>query len=297
MQKIIPYLWFDSEAEEAAELYTSIFKNSRIKDIMRYGKESSEASGQPEGSVLTVEFKLEGMDFGGLNGGPIFKFTPAISLMVGCDSADEVDRLYNALSEKCTVLMPLDKYPFSERYAWINDRFGVSWQLYMGKTKQKITPTLMFVGGNYLKAEEAMKYYTSVFKRSKIDAMMPYEKVAGEKDGAIMHADFSLEGEHFMAMDSGFDHKFNFTPAISFLVNCKDQKEVDHFWEKLSAVPEAEQCGWVQDKYGISWQIAPTILDEMLKDKDPNKARNIMIAMLQMKKIDIKELKLAYDRE
>jgi predicted 3-demethylubiquinone-9 3-methyltransferase (glyoxalase superfamily) len=293
-QKIVPNLWFDSNAEEAVEYYHSLFKNSRIGQIMRYGKASAEVSGQPEGSVLTMDFEIEGYRMMALNGGPVFRLNPSISFMVSCESAREVDRLHNALSNKGEVLMPLDKYPFNERYAWINDRFGVSWQLSYSPSAQKITPCLLFVGEQYGKAQEAVHFYTSMFHNGTIDSIVPYEKDEGEKEGTVKHAEFSLDGSKFVAMDSGLAHAFSFTPAISFMVYCEDQNEIDYFWNKLSAVPQAEQCGWLQDTYGVSWQIVPAIMDTMT---DPKKLEKVMEALLPMKKLDIETLKRAYEQE
>jgi predicted 3-demethylubiquinone-9 3-methyltransferase (glyoxalase superfamily) len=299
-QKIVPCLWFDSQAEEAAKFYKSVFKDSKIIHVSYYGKESAKASGQPEGSVLTVEFELMGQKFIGLNGGPVFKFTPAISLYVTCKTTFEVDRLFMALSEKGGILMPLDKYTFSERYAWVTDRFGVSWQLFLGTGHQAITPYLMFVKEQYSKAAEAAKFYSSVFAGesvfggSKIDAIVPYEKDEGEHEGAVKHASFSLDGYQFIAMDSGRDHAFGFTPAISFMVECATQTRIDHLWESLSFVPEAEQCGWLQDKYGVSWQIVPASLSRMMKDKDPARTERVMQALMPMKKLDKTSLARAY---
>jgi predicted 3-demethylubiquinone-9 3-methyltransferase (glyoxalase superfamily) len=293
-QKIVPCLWFDSQAEEAAKFYRTVFNNSNIIHISRYGRESAKASGQPEGSVLTVEFELMGQKFIGLNGGPVFKFTPAISLYVACDTAAEVDRLFATLSEKGGTLMPLDKYKFSERYAWVTDRYGVSWQFFLGSGRQAITPCLMFVKERYGKAAEAARFYASVFGESKIDSIVRYEQDEGEKEGAVKHASFSLGGSQFIAMDSGHDHAFSFTPAISFMVECATQKRIDHLWESLSFVPEAEQCGWLQDKYGVSWQIVPASLGRMMKDKDPARTERVMQALMPMKKLDKTALARAY---
>jgi predicted 3-demethylubiquinone-9 3-methyltransferase (glyoxalase superfamily) len=294
-QKIVPCLWFDHEAEEAAKFYESVFNDSKIIHISHYGKESAKVSGQPEGSVLTVEFKLMGQKFIGLNGGPVFKFSPAVSLYVGCKTAGEVDRLFTALSEGGGILMPLDKYKFSERYAWVTDRFGVPWQLFLGPSSpQAITPCLMFVKERYGKAEEAARFYTFVFEDSTIDALVPYEKDEGEKDGAMKHISFSLSGSNFIAMDSGKDHAFGFTPAISFMVECETQKRIDRLWEHLSFVPEAEQCGWLQDQYGVSWQIVPSSLGRMMKDKDAKKTERVMEALMPMKKLDKRVLERAF---
>ena len=157
MQKIIPFLWFDTQAEEAANFYVSLFKNSKIGNVARYDKESAEASGRPEGSVMTISFELDGYELSALNGGPLFSFTPAVSFFVGCKMREELDTLWSRLAEGGKVLMPLDAYPFSERYGWIEDKFGVSWQLILSDVPQHIRPCLLFVGDRYGKAEEAMK--------------------------------------------------------------------------------------------------------------------------------------------
>ncbi len=289
MQKITPFLWFNDNAEEAVNLYVSLFKNSKIITAARYDEAGAKVSGRPKGSVMTVEFELEGQRFTGLNGGPIFKFTPAISFFVSCETPQEVDKLWKTLSEKGTVLMELAKYPFSEKYGWVNDRYGVSWQLFVGKSPQKIMPCLMFVGKQHGKAEEAMNFYTSLFKNSKIQFVARYEK--GEDKPGVKHAKFSLNGYDFIAMDSGREHPFTFTEATSFLVNCETQQEIDSFWEKLSAGGETSQCGWLKDKYGISWQIVPTVLGKLFSD--PKKSKKVMEAMLKMTKLDIQQLENA----
>jgi predicted 3-demethylubiquinone-9 3-methyltransferase (glyoxalase superfamily) len=155
---------------------------------------------------------------------------------------------------------------------------------------QKITPFLWFNG----QAEEAMNFYASIFKNSKIGEVTRYGKAGPGPEGTVMSATFQLEGQEFYALNGG--PHFSFTPAISFFVNCETQQEVDEFWGKLSEGGEIQQCGWLQDKYGLSWQIIPTILGKLLKDKDPAKAQRVIQAMLQMKKIDIARLKQAYDQ-
>lgn len=147
---------------------------------------------------------------------------------------------------------------------------------------QKITPFLWYDG----KAEEAAKFYTSIFRKSQIVNIRPGPK------GSVMGVEFQLEGQDFIALNGG--PHFTFSPAISFFVSCKTQEEVDELWDKLSAGGEKQPCGWLKDKYGVSWQIIPTALGDMLQDKDPQKAQRVMQAMLQMKKIDIKGLKAAY---
>lgn len=156
---------------------------------------------------------------------------------------------------------------------------------------QKITPFLWYDD----KAEEAAKFYVSVFKNSKIGSITRYEKegakAAGRPEGTVMTVEFQLDGQEFVALNGG--PHFKFTEAVSFVVNCTTQEEVDYFWEKLSAGGQEVQCGWLKDKYGLAWQVTPTILAEVFKDKDPKKSQRVMKAMLQMKKLDIPTLKRA----
>ena len=156
---------------------------------------------------------------------------------------------------------------------------------------QKITPFLWFDG----KAEEAMNFYISIFKSSKVVSITRYGDAGPGPKGSVMTENFQLNGQEFIALNGG--PHFKFTEAVSFVVNCETQQEVDEFWEKLSEGGEESQCGWLKDKYGLSWQIVPKILGELLQDKDPEKAKKVMGAMLQMKKIDIKKLKQAYEQK
>jgi predicted 3-demethylubiquinone-9 3-methyltransferase (glyoxalase superfamily) len=301
VQKITPHLWFDSQAEEAAKLYTSLFKNSRIGKATRYGKAGFEIHHQPAGKVMTIAFELEGQEFIGLNAGPIFKFTPAVSFLVACQTKAEVDVLWEKLSAGGTALMELGEYPFSERFGWTEDRYGLSWQVMsMGGhgIAQKITPTLMFVGAVSGRAEEAIKFYTTVFSNPKIGDILRYGKnEEPDREGTIKHAAFTLEGQGFAAMDSALEHNFTFNEALSFLVRCETQGEIDRFWGKLSqgGDPNAQVCGWLKDKFGISWQITPAVLEEMLLDPDKEKVERVTMAFLKMKKLDVSELKKAFE--
>ncbi len=155
---------------------------------------------------------------------------------------------------------------------------------------QKITPFLWFDD----KAEEAMNFYVSIFKNSKIGKISRYGDAGPGPKGTVMVATFQLEGQEFMALNGG--PQFTFSPAISFVVNCATQEEVDGFWEKLSEGGEKNQCGWLKDKFGVSWQVVPTVLGEMMNDPDKAKANRVMQAMLQMTKIDIGKLKQAYEQ-
>ena len=296
-QKIAPCLWFDGQAEEAVKFYTSLFENSAIGQISRYGEEGKEIHGKEPGSVLTVDFQLEGYQFTALNGGPYFRFTPAISFFINCETAEEIDRLWGKLSDGGMALMELDKYPFSEKYGWIQDKYGLSWQLNLASGVSRIVPSLLFVGEQNGKAEEAIHFYASLFRDSGVGFISRYGTNEGGTAGTINYASFRLNGQEFAAMDSSLDHRFNFTEAVSLMVFCNTQEETDYFWETLSegGDPNAQQCGWLKDKYGVSWQVVPVKLIELMTDPDYEKSQRVMKAMMQMKKIDIAGLEKAYE--
>ncbi len=301
MKTIIPNLWFDSEAKEAAEFYTSVFANSSIDSITKYPAESP--SNKPVGSILTVSFTLDGMSFVGINGGSIFKPTPALSFFVLCESPEEVDEKWAMLSDDGSVMMELGEYPFSPRYGWCTDRYGFSWQLFYeekDEIKQKILPSLLFTGEAYGKAEEAIKTYTELFPNSAIGEVSRYGDnkhgtVPTEKPDMIQFASFRLTDTAMAIMESGMDHQFTFNEAVSLMVQCDSQEEIDRYWNALSAVPEAAQCGWLKDKYGVSWQIAPKGMENFLSDHTSDGAKRCMEALLEMKKIDLQKLKDAYE--
>jgi len=293
MQKIVPHLWFDKEADEASKFYMSLFEGSKLKD-------QTILNDTPSGSVDMITIELAGQEFMLLSAGPLFKFTPAVSFLIACSSVTEVERLWGKLIENGAALMELGAYPFSEKYGWVIDKYGLSWQvMYMGEfdIKQKITPTMMFVGDQCGNAEEAIRFYTTVFEHSSIGHILRYgEDAAPDKPYTIQHVDFLLENQTFAAMDSAYEHNFTFNEAISLMVMCDTQEEIDYYWVKLSAVPEAEQCGWLKDKYGFSWQIVPRVMNEMLQTKNTAKLAQVTEAFLKMKKFDIAELIKAYEK-
>ncbi|MCU7496084.1 MAG: VOC family protein [Ignavibacteria bacterium] len=294
MQKIIPSLWFDGNAEEAMNFYTSIFKNSKTGQVSYYGDEGPGKKGSP----MVMTFRIEGLEFMAINGGPEFTFTPAISLFVNCTSGEEMDELFRNLSEDGNVLMEPGSYSFSEKFAWFNDKYGLSWQLNFAGTKagfkQKIIPFFLFVGQEHGNAEEALRFYTSLFPDSAITAVEHFGPNDNEPEGTLKQGKFSLCGLEFIAMDSSLAHAFTFTPAFSFMVNCTDQAEVDFFWNKLSEGGNMGQCGWLEDRYGVAWQIVPEALGGMMNDKDPQKASRVRKALLKMNKLEIEKLKEAY---
>jgi predicted 3-demethylubiquinone-9 3-methyltransferase (glyoxalase superfamily) len=298
-QQITPHLWYDKEAKEAAEFYTSLFPNSEITNV-------TTLHDTPSGDCDVVSFKLWGYSFMAISAGPLFKFNPSISFMVNFDPSQDkdakirIDEVWAKLLDGGKALMPLDKYPFSERYGWVQDKYGLTWQLIFtnleGEERPPIIPSIMFVGDMTGKAEEATDFYLSVFKESKRGAIARYPAgMEPDKESTVMFTDFKLEGQWFAAMDSGRMHDFALNEAISLIVNCDSQEEIDYYWEKLSAVPESEQCGWLKDKYGVSWQIVPKEVDEMMTTGTREQIDRVTQAFLPMKKFDIAKLKRAFE--
>jgi predicted 3-demethylubiquinone-9 3-methyltransferase (glyoxalase superfamily) len=313
VQKIVPCLWFDSQCEEAMNFYVSTFsglsgerQESKIISVMRYEK-GMETPGIEEmvGKVLTGVFELEGYRFMALDGGPLFKPNPTVSFILNFDPSDNndarknLDILWDRFFQGGKVLMDLQEYTFSEHYGWIQDKYGISWQLLLsdpdGEPRPFIVPSLLFTGDVSGKAEEAVNFYLSVFKNSRRGILERYPAgMEPDKEGTVMFSDFMIDDQWFAVMDSARMHGESFNEAISFVVNCIDQDEVDKFWDNLSHVPESEVCGWLKDKYGVSWQIIPEKLIELISDPDKEKAQRVLNSMLHMKKIVIKELELAY---
>jgi predicted 3-demethylubiquinone-9 3-methyltransferase (glyoxalase superfamily) len=272
---LYPCLWFNGDAKKAAEFYCSVFKDSVIKSD----------------NQLVVIFESAGQKFMLLNGGPEFKFNPSISFFVVCSNEEEIDTAWKKLLDGGSVLMPLDKYTWSTRYGWVQDRFGLNWQLSFAEpdvVKQKFTPSLLFTQQQFGKAEEAVNFYTSVFEDSGILLISRYSKEDQDVEGAVNHAQFRLRNQIFMAMDSSYMHQFSFNEAISFVVDCETQQEIDYFWNKLTEQGEEVQCGWLKDKFGVSWQIVPTILEKLMSD--PSKSERVIKAFMQMKKFEIDKL-------
>jgi predicted 3-demethylubiquinone-9 3-methyltransferase (glyoxalase superfamily) len=273
---IYPCLWFDGNAKDAASFYCTVFNNSTITSDTR--------------NVVT--FTLAGQKFMGLNGGPAYKPNPSVSFYVVCETLEEIHNAWQKLQEGGNVLMPLSKYPWSEKYGWLNDTFGISWQLTLGKlsaTGQKITPLLMFTQQQAGKAESAIHFYTSVFKDSSVKLIARYEPGEPDVEGRIKHAQFKLGDQLFMAMDSSMPHKFGFTEGVSFVVPCDTQAEIDYYWNSLTEGGEESMCGWLKDQFGVSWQVIPDALGSLMSG-EPGKAGRVMQALLQMKKIELDKL-------
>lgn len=296
---IVPHLWFDTQAREAAGFYCAVFADSAVEHV-------GQVRDTPSGDCDLVSFSLAGQPFMAISAGPHFRFTPAISFIVNYDpgrdpqAQQSLDRAWAELVEGGEVLMPLDAYPFSKRYGWVQDRFGLSWQLILSDPEREprpfITPSLLFTGEVCGQAAEAAEFYRSVFEGSQAGDLVRCPAGAEpDREGTVMYTDFRVGDTWFAAMDSAHAHGFGFNEAISFVVKCETQAEIDQYWSLLSAVPEAEQCGWCKDQYGVSWQIVPAALDHMLRSDDAERVARVTRAFLQMKKFDVALLQRAFD--
>lgn len=272
---IFPCLWFDDKAKEAAQFYCTVFSNSKVT----------------ADTPIVVQFEIEGKKLMGLNGGPIFKINPSISLFVTCQTAEEIEAIYKKLSEGGSVMMSLDKYPWGEKYAWVADKYGVTWQLMLGKLPQggqKIVTSFLFVGEQYGKAQAAIKHYTSIFPNSAIYHLETFKAGEQQPEGSLKFGHFSLNGEMFAAMDGAGDHNFQFNEGLSLTVECNTQDEIDTYWSKLTEGGVESRCGWLKDKFGVSWQIVPKALGGLMKD--PSRAQRVMAEVMKMKKLDLQTL-------
>jgi predicted 3-demethylubiquinone-9 3-methyltransferase (glyoxalase superfamily) len=275
-ENITPCLWYNNQAREAANLYCAAFENAKITAQ----------------SPIVTAIDVNGQSLTLLDGGPMYKPNPSISFYYICEKADELDRAWNTLSKEGMVLMPLDKYPWSEKYGWINDKFGVSWQISLGKLSdvgQKLTPCLMFVGKQYGRADEAITHYSSIFKNVNVEGILRYGKgESPDEEGRIKHAQISLNNQKFMLMESAAAHQFGFSEGISLTILCDNQDEIDYYWEKLTESGQESMCGWLKDKFGVSWQIIPSIMGSIMTD--PAKAGKAAQAFMSMRKLNIEQI-------
>lgn len=282
---IFPCLWYDEEAKEAAEFYCNVFN----------GKITADTS-------VVMNIDLFGQKLMLLNGGPQFKKNASVSLMVICETEEELQTYWDQLTEGGTVLMPLDSYSWSKKYGWIKDRYDVTWQLFLGEkqSEQKIIPTLIFIHENNGKAMEAMELYTKTFPNSRIGNILRYGDGSeghepGEPADHIQHAHFEIDRYDFFCMDNSYDHVFDFNEGISIVVMTDDQQQTDRYWNALTSGGGRESmCGWLKDPYGLSWQIVPKRLIQLMNGSDQEKAYKVVQAMMKMQKIIIADLENAY---
>lgn len=273
------------------QFYSDAFSEVKIHTEDKYLTDTP--SKKPVGSTMTVLFSIYDFTILALNGGGMFTPNPSLSFMVHCTEQSEVDHLWHALHVGGKVLMELGSYDFSERYCWIEDKYGVSWQIMHTNTppKEKITPCLLFVNKVFGKAKEAMDTYVRIFgEESSINFMTSYGEKDPEHPEAVLFADYSLWGQTFVAMDSSYPHEFNFSEGVSFVITCKDQSEIDYFYDNLSHHPDAEMCGWLKDKYGVSWQLVTKDVETMLSGPH---GKEVMATLMKMKRINVEDLKKA----
>ena len=282
---IFPCLWYDGDAKESADFYCQVFGGTITTDTP---------------VVLSIE--LFGQKLMLLNGGPQFKKNASVSFMVLCETEEEVEKYWSPLSENGLVLMELGEYPWSKKYGWVRDRFGVTWQVYLGEKQgeQKIIPTLMFIHENNGKAMEAMELYTEVSPNSKIGNVLKYGDGVGNESHEIpenvQHAHFEIDDYSFFCMDNSYDHEFDFNEGISIVVMTDNQEQTDHLWNSLTKDGGRESmCGWLKDKFGMSWQIVPKKLIQLMNDPHQEKAQKVVQAMMKMQKIVISDLEKAYN--
>jgi predicted 3-demethylubiquinone-9 3-methyltransferase (glyoxalase superfamily) len=273
---IYPCLWYDGQARAAAEFYCSLFDNSKI---------TSE-------NPMVVRWELDGNEFMGLNGGPLFIPNPSISFFITCETHEEVDKIWKKLSVDAKIIMPLDKYDWSEYYGFLQDKFNISWQIYKGvpnEVNQKITPCLLFTDLQFGKANMAIQFYTSLFSNSKIDRISFYDENVYSQKEIVKHAQFTLNESVFMAMDGEGNHDFAFNEGLSFVIECDTQEQINYYWDNLiSNGGNESQCGWCKDQFGVSWQVVPKILGKLMAD--PEKGQKVVAAFMKMKKFDIETL-------
>lgn len=282
---IFPCLWYDGDAKESADFYCQVFGGTITTD-----------------TPVVLNIELFGQKLMLLNGGPQFKKNASVSFMVLCETEEEVEKYWSPLSENGLVLMELGEYPWSKKYGWVRDRFGVTWQVYLGEKQgeQKIIPTLMFIHENNGKAMEAMKLYTEVFPNSKIGNVLKYGDGVGNESHEIpenvQHAHFEIDDYSFFCMDNSYDHEFDFNEGISIVVMTDNQEQTDHLWNSLTKDGGRESmCGWLKDKFGMSWQIVPKKLIQLMNDPHQEKAQKVVQAMMKMQKIVISDLEEAYN--
>jgi predicted 3-demethylubiquinone-9 3-methyltransferase (glyoxalase superfamily) len=275
-EKITPCLWYDGHAKEAAALYCSVFPNAKITSQ----------------SPIVTAIDVNGQSFTLLDGGPMYQPNPSISFFYICEDEKELDRIWKAFIKEGTVMMGLDKYPWSEKYGWVADKFGVSWQISLGKLSdvgQKITPSFLFAGAQYGRVDEALAHYSAIFKDFTVDGILRYTAdEAPDEEGKVKHAQVGFNGQKFMFMESAAPHNFTFSEGISLTIYCSTQEEIDYYWERLTESGAESMCGWLKDKFGVSWQIIPTVLGTIMSD--PSKAGKAAQAFMSMRKLNIEQI-------
>jgi len=278
MNQIGTCLWLDGKAKEAAVFYKEVFGEVEI------------LSENP----MAVVYTIYGRRFMNLNGGPGYPINPSISFFLGMDDEAAMEATWEKLFLGGKVLLPLNKYPWSKKYGWCADKYGVNWQLMFGhKSRSKIMPNLFFTGHQNGKARQAIEFYTSLFKNAATIQIDTYQKGEPDTEGNIKYAQFELNDQSFGAMDSSGPHEFSFNEGVSFIITVDTQEEIDYYWEGLVANGAPGRCGWLKDQFGISWQVVPSCLGKFMTN--PATAPKATYAFLQMSKFIIADLEKAVE--
>ncbi|WP_449460991.1 VOC family protein [Streptococcus suis] len=276
MQTIIPHLWYNTEAKEAVEFYVDLFGG---KIDWTYT-----ITDTPSGDSDLIQFQLGDMTLAAISAGPYFKLNESMSLMVNVASKDEVTRLYQALSEGGRILMPLGEYPFSPYYVWLEDRFGLSWQLSYAPDLDKpyqFDICLLFSQEQVGLVQLILDYYKDKLPQASVGQLSYYgEGEATVATAKLNYAELFIGDQKIIVMDHGYGGEASFNEAFSLMVYVDSQEEAESWYEKVSAVPEAEICGWVKDQFGISWQIVPRILMEAYDTANPEKVKAVNAAVM-----------------
>ncbi|MFU2181304.1 VOC family protein [Streptococcus hyovaginalis] len=287
MQILIPHLWYDTEAREAVERYTSLFPDSGLDW-------SYTITDTPSGDAEMIHFHLGDTTMAAISAGPYFQLNESISLMIDLSSKEELNRIYKGLMDGGRELMPLDEYDFSPYYAWVEDKYGLSWQLsYNPEITEsfRVSFCLLFSEDQVGLAENALKTYQECFVGSYVERISYYQ--SGEallEEAKINYSQLRIGNQDLILMDHGYGGENSFNEAFSFMLLVDTQEEADAYYEHLSAVPEAEICGWTKDTYSVSWQIVPRMMMASQLTSSQEKMQTLNQAILKMKRLDIAEI-------
>jgi predicted 3-demethylubiquinone-9 3-methyltransferase (glyoxalase superfamily) len=273
-----PCLWFDGNAQEAADFYCTIFPDSKVNTH----------------NSMVNEWEIMGLKIMGLNAGPMFKINPGISLTVTFPIVEEVNTAFAKLLEGGSSLMAIGAYPWSPRYGWVKDKYGMTWQLTLEET-HTIKPSMLFTDLNLGQASKAIDLYTSLFENSSISMKAHYPE-GSPHVGFLMYSEFNLQNRKIVAMDGPGGHEYVFNEGVSLVITCDTQAEIDYLWDKLTENGGSEsQCGWLKDPFGVSWQIIPRILSQKMNAGDAKRSGQMMQALMGMRKLIINDLEAAYN--